>query len=418
MRACIKYKLLFVFIIGLFFSPIIVCAEDLHVNETDGKVLDLRRQIEELTKQSEKLKKDIKDKRSQGDTLSRQISLIESQIKQLENQISLTGFEITKKNKEIRNTQGEITTISHKLQQQKQIVLSLLVKMHRFDHKPMLASLFQGEKLSNFISDVQSFSDITAQLNDLILEIKVEKNTLEKNELELKEQKEDLESLNSQQLSQKEALGDSKEDKSYVLKKTRGLETEYQKMLADVEAKKEKFFQELKEYERLALVNGSAIIHVTAKNVPPAGTKIFSWPERDYHLTQDYGMTKYAKRGAYGGAPHNGVDIASGKGSAIYSIGPGSVLASGFNSGFGNWIAVRHDNDMVSLYAHMVRPSGLANGTKVDNNSIIGYEGSTGNSTGSHLHLSLYRDFFTYLKNNQLYFNYFDGSLNPADYIK
>ena len=138
-----------------------------------------------------------------------------------------------------------------------------------------------------------------------------------------------------------------------------------------------------------------------------------------YNFTQGYGYTSYARRGAYGGAPHNGIDIVSGHGSAIKPIGEGTVLTGGYNNGFGNWIAIRHPNDMVSVYAHMAYKPNLTSGTAVDRNSVIGYEGSTGNSTGSHLHLSLYKDFFTYIRtsNGQLYFNYFEGTVNPLDYL-
>jgi murein DD-endopeptidase MepM/ murein hydrolase activator NlpD len=132
-------------------------------------------------------------------------------------------------------------------------------------------------------------------------------------------------------------------------------------------------------------------------------------------------MTSYAKRGVYGGAPHNGIDISGGYGQPIRPVADGIVLASGFNNGWGNWIAIRHPSlgNLVSLYAHMRSPASLANGTPVSSTSIIGYEGSTGNSTGPHLHLSIYSDFFTYIneKNGQLYFNYFEGTLNPLDYL-
>ena len=132
-------------------------------------------------------------------------------------------------------------------------------------------------------------------------------------------------------------------------------------------------------------------------------------------------MTTYAKRGAYGGAIHNGIDLVSGFGSPIFAIGSGVVLASGNNAGFGNWVAIKHDagGGMVSVYGHMISPTPLRIGGAVTTDSIVGYEGNTGNSTGAHLHLSLYKDFFTYLnpKNNQLYFNYANGSVNPLDYL-
>lgn len=132
-------------------------------------------------------------------------------------------------------------------------------------------------------------------------------------------------------------------------------------------------------------------------------------------------MTSYAKRGAYGGAPHNGIDIVEGPGTPIKPAADGIVLASGYNNGWGNWVAIRHSNlyNLVTLYAHLRSPTGLGNGTLVSTNSIIGYEGATGNATGSHLHLSVYQDFFTYInnKNGQLYFNYFEGTLNPFDYL-
>ncbi|HYU65082.1 MAG TPA: M23 family metallopeptidase, partial [Candidatus Paceibacterota bacterium] len=161
------------------------------------------------------------------------------------------------------------------------------------------------------------------------------------------------------------------------------------------------------------------IIHVTADSVPPAGTKLFQWPESNYRVTQGYGMTKYARRGAYGGAPHNGLDIVGGFGSEIRSIGDGEIVSNGQNDGWGNWVAVKHPNNMVSVYAHMSAFALLKVGTPVTMGQVIGYEGSTGNSSGSHLHLSLYSNFFTYIKdkNGQLYFNYFEGSLNPLDYL-
>jgi len=139
-------------------------------------------------------------------------------------------------------------------------------------------------------------------------------------------------------------------------------------------------------------------------------------------MTQGYGMTTYARRGAYGGAGHNGLDISCGFGSPNLAIGDGQVIANGTNKGWGIWVAVRHPNDMVSLYAHNNSLSSKAAvGGLVKAGDVLGYEGKTGYVTGAHLHLSLYRDYFTYMKGEELYFNYgyAEGSaLNPASYLQ
>ena len=146
-------------------------------------------------------------------------------------------------------------------------------------------------------------------------------------------------------------------------------------------------------------------------------------PEDNAYITQGYGCTKYArcgnKYGPYGGAPHNGVDFSSGLGTPIKAIGAGQIVANGINnSGWGNWIAIQHPNRMVSVYGHMSSFANLGIGAQVSAGQVIGYEGRTGKVTGSHLHLSLYREFFTYINaSGQLNFNYFDGTLNPLNYM-
>ncbi|MEX2052950.1 MAG: peptidoglycan DD-metalloendopeptidase family protein, partial [Candidatus Paceibacterota bacterium] len=288
--------------------------------------------------------------------------------------------------------------------------------LYQRDKLSLLAILLKSPRLSSFASEAEQAESLNKQLTGLLTEIKIKKQILEENRDQLSQKKNELEDLNVKQNSQKISLSGSKIGKGNLLTETKGEEVRYQELLREVEKKQTEFFNELQRLENEAVESGAFIVHVTADNVPPKGN-VFRWPYDDYFLTQGFGYTTYARRGAYGGAPHNGIDFASGLGTPIRSIGSGAILTSGFNSGFGNWVAVRHDNGLVSVYAHMGSPTGLANSTPVSNSSIIGYEGSTGNSTGSHLHLSLYRDFFTYLKNDQLYFNYFDGTLNPLDYL-
>ena len=355
--------------------------------------------------------------------MKRQIDILNNQILQLQTRIAITDRQVNSAKLEIVDLEGQIFDKQGKIDKQKQAIGELLALLYERDRLSLLAVLLKGPRLSDFMGQAQQEQNLNTRLLGLITELKDEKASLEESKNQLEQKKAELETLNQKQNNQKVSLSGSKTNKNQLLAQTRGQEAQYQKLLSDVEKKQAQFFAELKGLESQALKSGAFIVHVTADSIPPRGVKIINEPYEsgDFYLTQSYGMTTYAKRGAYGGAPHNGIDMAAGYGTPIGAVADGIVLASGLNNGWGNWIAIRHPSlgNLVSLYAHMRAPAALANGTSIPADSIIGYEGSTGNSTGSHLHLSIYRDFFTYIneKNGQLYFNYFDGTLNPLDYL-
>lgn len=397
----------------------IFSASAVALDPTSEQILDLRKQIEELTKQAEQYRGNIAQKQKEADTLKRQIDILTNQIKQLETKIAITGRQISAAKIEIVDLEEQIFDKSEEIGRKKQAIGEAVQFLYERDRLSLLAAILKNPTLSSFTNETKQLENVNQRLVGLLVELKREKDELEQNKTELEQKRTELEGLNQKQTSQKISLDGTKSGKSQLLTQTKGQEARYQQLLSEAERKKAEFFGELQRLEAEAIQRGALIVRVTAASVPPRGTKIFNWPYEEYYLTQGYGMTSYARRGAYGGAPHNGIDMAAGFGTPIKPVMDGAILASGFNNGFGNWVAVRHPNNLVSVYAHMRSPASLANGTQVNINSIIGYEGSTGTSTGSHLHLSVYRDFFTYIndKNGQLYFNYFDGSLNPIDYL-
>ncbi|NMC73301.1 MAG: M23 family metallopeptidase [Geobacteraceae bacterium] len=82
---------------------------------------------------------------------------------------------------------------------------------------------------------------------------------------------------------------------------------------------------------------------------------------------------------------HNGVDIAVPEGTPVRSVAPGVVSYSGSRGGYGNLVIVEHDDGTTTLYAHN-RENLVATGTRVTGSSILAHSGSTGRSTGPHLH--------------------------------
>lgn len=105
-------------------------------------------------------------------------------------------------------------------------------------------------------------------------------------------------------------------------------------------------------------------------------------------ITSGYGMRRHPilryKR------MHSGLDFGGGYGAPIYAVTDGTVTYAGRKGGFGNYVKLRHSGGLASGYAHMSRIA-VRNGRRVRKGQIIGYIGSTGLSTGPHLHYELYR---------------------------
>ncbi|MEO5635396.1 MAG: LysM peptidoglycan-binding domain-containing M23 family metallopeptidase, partial [Candidatus Paceibacterota bacterium] len=87
---------------------------------------------------------------------------------------------------------------------------------------------------------------------------------------------------------------------------------------------------------------------------------------------------------------HRGVDLAAPTGTAIHAAASGRVLAAktGYSGGFGNMVIIQHSNGTKTLYAHMSK-IGTQTGDQVSKGEVIGYVGSTGHSTGPHLHIEV-----------------------------
>lgn len=91
-----------------------------------------------------------------------------------------------------------------------------------------------------------------------------------------------------------------------------------------------------------------------------------------------------------GSTNHKGIDIAVGSGTKIYAVASGKVISRGYTKQRGYYVAILHnDQNLISIYQHMKSASTVLNNSYVSQGDIIGYVGTTGNSTGNHLHFGL-----------------------------
>lgn len=108
-------------------------------------------------------------------------------------------------------------------------------------------------------------------------------------------------------------------------------------------------------------------------------------------ISSNFGMRKHPILGY--SKMHKGVDFAVPTGTPIYAAGDGVVEMAGWNGGYGNYVRIKHNGTYKTAYAHMSKiGKGVSKGSRVRQGEVIGYVGSTGQSTGPHLHYEVLID--------------------------
>ncbi len=114
-------------------------------------------------------------------------------------------------------------------------------------------------------------------------------------------------------------------------------------------------------------------------------------PVTGYRISSGFGMRRHPILGYQ--RMHNGIDFAAPTGTPIHAAGSGRLVRVGRHGGYGNYIRIDHGNGYETAYAHLSRfARGIASGRRVQQGDLIGYVGSTGVSTGPHLHFEVIRN--------------------------
>lgn len=123
------------------------------------------------------------------------------------------------------------------------------------------------------------------------------------------------------------------------------------------------------------------------------GHFVFHWPLEEVQVNSGFGMRRDpVKRSKKSKARlHAGIDLDAETGDTVLATGPGRVLHAGWSSGYGNYVLIQHENGYRSHYAHLSEVQ-VYRGQLVRQGAPIGLAGSTGHSTGPHLHFGISRD--------------------------
>jgi murein DD-endopeptidase MepM/ murein hydrolase activator NlpD len=115
----------------------------------------------------------------------------------------------------------------------------------------------------------------------------------------------------------------------------------------------------------------------------------FRFPLKRGHITSSFGV----RQSPFSGHPevHNGIDIGAPEGTEVYAAGTGVVKKTGFHPVYGNFILISHANGYESFYGHL-KDFSIHLNSKVYSGMVIGFVGTTGRSTGPHLHFEIRKD--------------------------
>lgn len=336
---------------------------------------DLWEKLSEL----QELQKEIEEYKSRINKNQRTQKSIVQELERLDDQLALSLRElayieksIDYNNAQVRVTREEIAVIEARLSAQKAAFEARLVSMYKAGQTSYIDVLLTA----------RSFSDLMARLHYLKRLASDDTALIEgytRDRLELVAKRETLEA----RLAELEELKAYEEDKrDAVIKRTE----ERQKYLDQVMSEKSLLEKALDEMEKQSKDLERIIAEAQAKGNLPSRDLSMIWPVTGYWITSYYGMRYHPVLGY--DRFHSGIDYAADYNVPIKAAESGKVLSAGVNGGYGNCVIIDHGGGVSTLYGHANKLL-VKSGDIVVKGQQIALVGSTGMSTGPHLHFEV-----------------------------
>ena len=320
-----------------------------------------------------------------------QISVLKTQIAQVQNSLGLTEQEIAAKEQEITAKQGEIDA-------QWSAFKGHMAAMQELREGGSVAMLSSVTNLYELLTFNEALQDISVKDTEILTNMRNAKEALENDKLQLEEQRAELKTQKADLQSKKADL-DAQNNQMSAKQKELNSSVAAAKMSAAEAQQAQKDAQAAIEsdemnYEAVKKEIQKLIAQAAAAK-PQLSFTGFICPLKSYtRISSEYGWRKNPVTGV--NKLHAGTDFAAPAGTPIYAAASGYVQVAGWSSGgYGNYVIIYHGkmsdgNQYSTLYGHM-RSVATSAGKYVQQGEIIGYVGSTGNSTGNHLHLEVWK---------------------------
>ena len=350
----------------------------------------------------------------------KQVSNLITQISSYQKEIDDLNDQITDLKKKIEDSEAQIKKDEEEYRKQKEAMNKRLAVMYRNRNTSYLEYLLSSSSLMDFLSSYYLISKMSDYDQNMLDQVNAHKEKIEKEKQELDKKKQEVENSQKTVTAKQEALQVVKKEKQNYADKLSEEEKEAEKKIQELQDANDDLDKKIKQAKaeiaaaRAAAAKAAAEKAAAQKNnsnsnsgsnngnsstanVPKKSAATgnqssygFIWPT----LTR-YSVTTgwyYSTGRLHGASDISGAGI---YGTPIYAMADGYVVvseakvnSSGNYVGYGNYVMIAHYNGLYTLYGHMSQRA-VSTGQTVTQGQVIGYVGSTGNSTGPHVHIEV-----------------------------
>ena len=340
------------------------------ISGLNDKLSSLEKEKKEIKEELDRLKQQKSDTQARKAALDRQISVTRQEI-------TTINTLITELDTQINQFEAELAETERKEKEQYEKYKLRVRVMEEEGNASYISVLLAANSFSDLLTRVEIIRDVMNHDQKLM-------DQLQETRVQIEEKKAAIEDSRAQQAAAKEKLTDRQSslqkqsaEAGQLVQSLSSQEEEYKKAYNEAESAMSSTKSELKKL--LDAQKSGSTTYV-------GGT--FLWPTPGYtSITSPYGMRfdpifKTQKK-------HTGIDIGAPRGAKIVAANSGTVITAGFSSrGYGNYVVINHGGGKSTLYAHMSKIL-VSKGDKVNKGDQIGLVGSTGYSTGPHLHFEI-----------------------------
>lgn len=381
-----KYKVFLLFIIfSLLISftvPTFDVKAETELEKLDREIQEIEKLQKESAQKSQNIEEQIEDLENQQDELQAEIARITKEITQTEEELFSLEGEISEVTEQAKVAANELDEANKRVEERDDLLKTRVRLMYKTGSVDYIEVLLNSTSFSDFLQRFSGLQTILEADKKILTDNINDKNIIEEKKIEIDNYLVDLESLYSEAEELKASYIAAKEKhRVQVASLDESIEE-----LEDINAEEEEYLIELalaqakKENQKRILEYGGGFLY---------------WPVPESHrITSEYGYRSDPFTGKWTG--HSGIDIGHAPGKAtlygadIVAAADGVVLVSSYVNGYGNCIIIDHGSELWSLYGH-IRNGGLMVkvGQMVTMGQKIAEVGSTGRSTGPHLHFEV-----------------------------